>query len=142
MDAFRLLGQAELMLGRPQEARTALRQALIIAPDYAGAATMLGNIALQQNWPLAEPVQRLRRASELQPRNLEALAMLVRLDVRVGDLRRAATDLAAAAEALSQRNLSDTRNQQYAQTVMAAAAEAQAAGVPIPNTLLQQEPSY
>lgn len=141
-DAFALLGETEMMLGHPQKAADALKMALEIAPDFARAGTVLGRLTIERGWPPKEAERLLRRALEKQPRNVQGFAMLVRLDLRLGHRAQAADDLTAAAAVLSQLNLADTRNQQSAQVVMAAAVEAQAAGVPIPATLMQGSNPY
>jgi 4-amino-4-deoxy-L-arabinose transferase-like glycosyltransferase len=134
-DAYALLGQSEMMAGEPGAAAADLRQALDLAPDYTMAATRLAELCLRQGWPVAEVELLLRRAVDKQPRNAAGLAMLVRLDLRLGRIEQAQAALQSAADLLSHLSRSDTRTADTAQAVMRAALEAEQAGLKIPAAL-------
>lgn len=134
-DACALLGQSEMLIGEAEAAARDLEHALALAPDYTMAALRLAQLHLTQGWPLADVERLLRTAVDKQPRNAAGLAMLVRLDLRLGRIEQAQAALQSAADLLSHLSRSDTRTADTAQAVMVAAAEAQQAGLKIPAGL-------
>ncbi len=136
-DAVALLGQSEMQLGLPDAAAKDLRRALEIAPDFTLTATKLAALYLAQGWPLEEPERLLRRAVDKQPRNATGLAMLVRVQIRLGWLSQAQSNLDSLARLFVTLNRSDTRTADTAQAVRQAAAEAHHAGLTIPPELQQ-----
>jgi Tfp pilus assembly protein PilF/4-amino-4-deoxy-L-arabinose transferase-like glycosyltransferase len=134
-DAYALLGQSEMLVGESEAAARDLAQALALAPDYTMAVLRLAELHLAQGWPLADVERLLRTAVDKQPRNAAGLAMLVRLDLRLGRVEQAQAALQSAVDLLSHLNRSDTRTADTAQAVMRAAAEAEHAGLKIPATL-------
>ncbi len=134
-DAFCLLGQTENWIGQPDASARDLRHALDLAPDYTMAAIQLSQLYVAQNWPLAEPAMLLRRAVDKQWRNANGLAWLVRLDVRLGRMEQAQSELDSLATLFGTLNQSDTRTADTAQAVMAAAMEAESAGLRVPASL-------
>ena len=131
-DACALLGQVQVLTGEPEAAARSMRRALQLAPDFAMTATRLADLCLDQGWPLEEAERLLRRASDLQPRNVYGLAMLVRLSIRKGDLEQAKADLEAALTVATRMNPDDTRALPAMQAVVRAVSEARQAGVEIP----------
>ena len=137
-DAFALLGQSEMQLGLPDAAAKDLKQSLEIAPDFTMTATRLGALYLAQGWPLEEPERLLRRAVDKQPRSTAGLAMLVRLDLRLGRLSQAQSNLDSVADLFVRLSPSDTRTAATAQAVRQAVADAYQAGLTIPPALQQR----
>ncbi len=131
-DACAFLAEAELLTGQPRAAVEHYKMALAAAPDYTVAAARLGTVYLEEKWPAAEVEPLLRRAVSLQSGNVYGLAVLVRLDLAMGDFKRAQADLDAAAQGLARMNPSDTRTASIAQAVLVAAAEAQSVGLRMP----------
>jgi tetratricopeptide (TPR) repeat protein len=134
-DAYALLGQSESLIGQPDAAAKDLKQSLELAPDYTLAATQLATLYLAQGWPLEEPDMLLRRAVDKEWRNASGLAMLVRLDMRLGRMEQAQSELDSLADLFGSLSRSDTRTAETAQVVMLAAAEADQAGLNIPPSL-------
>jgi len=131
-DAYWLLGQLAMQTGEPESAKKDLLEALRIAPDFSSAGVTLGELALRQGWPVAEPERLLRRAVEQQPRKIEGWAMLTRLDLRMQNYEQAESDLAKATAGAERRSKSDTRTAAAIQAVAAAASEARQAGLEVP----------
>jgi len=134
-DAYALLGMMEMRTGEPQDAASDMKRALEIAPDFATTAARLARLYIQQGWGLAEPEQLLRRALQHQPTHVQGLVALVRVNIRQGQLKEAQANLEAAAVALARWNRRDTRRAGVQQELLEAAAEAQAAGIPLPQGL-------
>jgi Tfp pilus assembly protein PilF len=127
-----------MQLGLPEAAAKDLKQALEIAPDFTMTATRLASLYLAQGWPLAEPERLLRRAVDKQPRSTAGLAMLVRLELRLGRLSQAQSNLDSVAELFVRLSASDTRTAATAQAVRQAVADAYQAGLTIPPALQQR----
>jgi Flp pilus assembly protein TadD len=98
------LGLALIQLGRPPEAESALRRAIVATPKDVAAFNNLG-FALNQQARFAEAVPYLRRAVALDDHNVvartnlgQALVGLARFDEGIGELRRAAAEQPYAPE--------------------------------------------
>ena len=134
-DAWAFLGTTELNLGEEKAAAEHFRLALDVAPDYARAAGWLGELSLNQNWPLDDPRQRLEKALVLQSSNLEGRAALVRIYLREKNRAKAREHLGKLAETGSHYNPSAKQYAELQARVMAVAAEAQGQGIPLPEQL-------
>ena len=77
LDGWRLLGRAELALGRPDAAREAFERALALAPDDAQARVDLADALAQSQGAVLEgrPIELIREALKLDARNPKALAL-------------------------------------------------------------------
>ncbi len=140
-DAWFYLGNAAQQTGDSAAAGEAFRHTLQVAPDYSTAASRLAEAAMAQGSSLNEPEALLARAVEFQPSNVESLATLVRLQVRLGMKDTAEHTLMKTALALAHRNQSDTRYASAQALVLQAAAEAEAAGIVVPQSLRPQQES-
>ena len=140
-DAWFYLGNAAQQTGDIEVAGRALRHTLQLAPDYSTAGSRLGEIAMAQGLSLKEPEALLARAVQSQPSNVESLATLVRLQVRLGMKDAAEHTLMQTAAAFAHRSQNDTRYASAQAFVMQAAAEAEAAGIVVPQALRPQQES-
>jgi len=77
LDAWRLLGRAELARGRPEAARDAFERALALSPDEAQARVDLADATAQSQGAVLEgrPIALIREALAIDPRNPKALAL-------------------------------------------------------------------
>lgn len=135
-DAYSFLGNAEVQLGDYEAAVKHMRQALEIAPDFSMAAGQMGQLYLQQGWPLEEMARLLERASRAEYLNQHALGVLARIYLRMGRLREAADTLDRAAAAVARGAPVGRAGAVTDVTLAQAIQEAQAAGVPVPGVLL------
>jgi 4-amino-4-deoxy-L-arabinose transferase-like glycosyltransferase len=140
-DAYALLGMVEASAGEAEKAAGQLRKALEVAPDFTRAALQLSELHLVRGWPLEEPEELLTRALAAQRLEVVGLARLVQLNVRLGHLQAATTNLARGAAALGYYPAQDARTMAEREMLMGAAAEARAAGALVPPELEQQPAS-
>jgi Flp pilus assembly protein TadD len=83
-----LLGSALRVGGALDEAESVLHSVLADDPTYSRAWTRLGAVYVAKGEPAAATAA-LRRAIEIDPRNVEAYFELARVAVRAGDLAEA-----------------------------------------------------
>jgi cytochrome c-type biogenesis protein CcmH len=77
LDAWRMLGRAELARGRPDAARDAFEQALALSPAEAQARVDLADATAQAQGAVLEgrPIALIREALAIDPRNPKGLAL-------------------------------------------------------------------
>jgi cytochrome c-type biogenesis protein CcmH/NrfG len=132
-DAWFFLANMDAQSGDAMSASAAYRQATKVAPDFADAAARYAELAIAHRQALAEPAQLLVKALDSQPSNVQALVTLVRVDVRLGKKADATRALDAMVYAFSRWNKSDSRYDETQMWVQQAIADAQAAGIAVPQ---------
>ncbi|MGD0111195.1 MAG: glycosyltransferase family 39 protein [Armatimonadota bacterium] len=132
-DAWFYLANIDAQSGDLVSASAAYRQATKVAPDFADAAARYVELAIAHRQALAEPGRLLAKAVDSQPSNVQALATLVRVDVRLGKNADAAEALNAMADAFSRWSKSDSSYDETQMWVQQAIGDAQAAGIAVPQ---------
>jgi len=136
-DAWAFMGKVEEHTRDVQAAAEHYRKALAVAPDYAKTAGWLGELALQQGWPLDDPERLLRRALSMQRNSVEGHLALLQIDLRKEDAPRAAEDLQGLARVLSIYVPTDAEFARLQQRVSEIVARARRLGVKIPENLAE-----
>jgi Tfp pilus assembly protein PilF len=140
-DAWFYLANMDAQSGDAASASAAYRRALRVAPDFADAAARYAELAIAHNRPLTEPAQLLVKALDSEPSNVQALATLVRVAVRLGKKSDAERALSAMVNTFSQRSRNDSRYDETQMWVQQAIGEAQAAGMAIPQPQSDRTPA-
>jgi Tfp pilus assembly protein PilF len=140
-DAWFYLANMDAQSGDAASASAAYRRALRVAPDFADAAARYAELAIAHNRPLTEPAQLLVKALDSEPSNVQALATLVRVAVRLGRKSDAERALSAMVNTFSQRSRNDSRYDETQMWVQQAIGDAQAAGMAIPQPQSDRAPA-
>ncbi len=135
-DAYRFLGSLSQEMGEDEAAVPYLQRSLEIAPDYGDVAATLAGIVLSHDLPIEPTATLVARAAAAQFVNVSVLSALVRVEIRQGKMDKARADLGRAAEALKHTNPLDSRRSAQEAAYRQATAEAQAAGLTIPEVQL------
>ena len=135
-DAYRLLGNLSEETGEERAAVSYLQRSLEVAPDYGEVAATLAEVVLAHDFPIEPTATLVARAAAADYVNVSALSALVRVEIRQGKLDQAQADLKRTADALNHISPMDSRRPMREAAYGQAVADAQAAGLSIPEVRL------